>query len=454
MQTPLAGWGNYPSSNCHLTAVETRDDLSRRLEAMARAGLGGPTLVPRGLGRSYGDQATNSGGHVLSCTAMDRYLGFDAESGMLHCDAGVSLEQIIEDFAPRGFFPFITPGTKFVTVGGCIANDIHGKAHHVDGSFVRCVDEISVVLADGRMLTASRSEHADLFWASFGGLGLLGVIVSARIRLRKIETTWFKQRVTLARNLEEMLDAIDTSVESEPYSVAWIDPLATGERLGRGVLTSGDAMAAGELPETHQSRALMITRPSPVTVPFRLPSHTLNRLSLPLVNAAVDFIQARGKSIAHYEKFFYPLDFINHWNRGYGKLGFTQYQFVIPKAEGRVALRPMLDLIAKSGKLPGLNVLKALGPEEGILSFPAEGYTLAIDFPIREGLDALLTRLDEMVLDAGGRVYLGKDAFCRAETFRAMYGAKLDRWLQIKAKYDPHNRFSSDIGRRLGLSGG
>ncbi|HEY6476826.1 MAG TPA: FAD-binding oxidoreductase, partial [Polyangia bacterium] len=318
----LCGWGNNLRADCRLVEPELPGEVG--------AWLDGTGTVARGLGRSYGDAALNGGGQVLGLRRVDRYLTFDGSTGMLTCEAGVSLAQIIADFAPRGWFPMITPGTKYVTVGGCIANDVHGKAHHVQGCFSAAVDAMTVLLASGEVVPATRGQNSDLFWATFGGMGLLGVVLTATIRLRRIETTYFRQRSIKVRDLAEMLSALDEQDRTFPYSVATIDVLATGARLGRGVLTVGDHARRDELPAALGAAPLRVSGPPKLTVPFELPELTLNRLSIRAVNAFIQRTQARAAPFGHYEKFFYPLDMLAHWNRGYGRRGFTQYQFVIP----------------------------------------------------------------------------------------------------------------------------
>jgi decaprenylphospho-beta-D-ribofuranose 2-oxidase len=441
--TRLSGWGANTRADCDLRLPE--------LEAQVRASLDPRGTVPRGLGRSYGDAALNSGGRVLDMTSFNRYLGFDEASGTLSCEAGVSLEHILRDFAPHGWFPMVSPGTKFVTIGGCIANDIHGKAHHVQGSFSTCVDSFTVLLASGEVLTASRSENADLFWASFGGMGLLGVILTATIRLKKVETTYFRQRSICVNDLEGLLAAFQEYDHTFPYSVATLDVFASGARLGRSVLALGDHARLEELPAPLAADPLRVSGPPKLTVPFELPTLALNRLSIRVVNALIQQVQARKSGFSHYEGFTYPLDALAHWNRGYGKAGFAQYQFVIPFEDGPRRLREILTTIISSSELPFLNVLKCFGKQgDGLLSLPREGYTFAIDYPIRKHTAELLKRLDKLVLDAGGRIYLGKDSFLDAATFRAMY-PNLDQWLETKAKYDPRSVFTSDLGRRVGL---
>lgn len=440
--TVLSGWGANHRATCFVELPETLEQARRRLD---RGGS-----IARGLGRSYGDPATNDQRQVLAMTQLDRYLAFDPVEGILDCEAGVSLEQIIADFTPRGWFPMITPGTKYVTVGGCIANDIHGKAHHAQGTFSTCVEQMHILLADGEVVVASRESHPELYWASFGGLGLLGVVVSARIRLRRIESSYFSQQAIEVKNLEHLLEAFETH-DALPYSVAWIDSLAKGARLGRGVLQVGDHARSVDLPSELAANPLKLSGPPIVTVPFTLPELTLNRWTIRALNVVLELVQTRKTEFKHYENFFYPLDAIGSWYRGYGKRGFTQYQFVIPLEDGPTKLRTLLETIASSDQLPFLNVLKRFGPEgPGHLSFPFEGYTFAIDFPIRDGLRSLLARLDAMVVEFGGRIYLGKDSFLDASRMPAMY-PRLDAWRAIKDKYDPQNVFTSDLGRRVGL---
>lgn len=442
--TRLSGWGANLRVDCALREPETPAQVANWLD---RRGS-----IARGLGRSYGDPAINAGRQVLGMRRLDRYLGFDERTGTLVCESGVSLEQIIRTFAPRGWFPMITPGTKMVTIGGCIANDVHGKAHHEQGSFSGCVDTMTVLLADGQIAVASRTENPDLFFGCFGGMGLLGIILTATIRLRRIETTYFRQKSVRVKDLGQLLYTLEEQDRLFPYSVATLDVFATGKQLGSGIVTVGDHARLDELPQTLRATPLRVMPPSHVTVPFELPELTLNRLSMRIINAVILAIQAGARPFGHFEGFFYPLDALLHWNRGYGRRGFTQYQFVIPFSDGERRMREILGATLSGGELPFLNVLKRMGKESGgVLSFPREGYTLAIDFPIRRNTVALLRRLDRMVLNAGGRVYLGKDSYLEPETFRAMY-PEVERWLLTKAKYDPQGVFTSNLGRRLLLA--
>jgi len=438
---PLSGWGNYPVSESVQVMPRNQDELSYNLPKSG--------TIARGLGRSYGDQATNSERLVCDCTKMNHFISWDDVNGILECEAGASLEEIITTFVPRGWMPMVCPGTKFVTIGGAIANDIHGKAHHVDGSFVNCVISFTIMLANGNVLTASRQENRDLFEANFGGLGLLGVILTARLQLRKIETSYFKQKSVKVKNLQEMLAALEKYKDFN-YSVAWVDSLAKGGKLGSGVLTVGDAAELKDLPDSLRKDPLKLHPVSKLRVPFFLPGFLLNTFTIRLLNKLIAFVQNSPKDFVHYEKFFFPLDMINDWNKGYGKRGFIQYQFVIPEAGGAENLYRILEMIAGSGCSPFLNVFKKMGKGQGILSFPFEGYTLAIDFPVTPSLKDFTKKLDAEVLRAGGRLYLGKDSMLDKEMFRAMY-PQCDEWISVKTKYDPENVFSSDISRRLGL---
>ena len=437
----LSGWGNYPVAESFVLKPGFDTDFKKALQK--------DHIIPRGLGRSYGDQAINDS-HVILCTKFNHFLALDEIAGIIECQAGVSLEEIINVVAPRGWFPMICPGTKFVTVGGAIANDIHGKAHHSDGSFVNCVISFTILLADGRIVTASRTENADLFWANFGGLGLLGVILTAKMKLRKIETTWFRQKSVKIRNLDHMLEALDEYDHAYNYSVAWIDALAKGKKLGSGVLALGNAATREDLHGSPASQPLKLHKISKLSVPFFLPSFALNNITVRILNRAIAFVWNSPKELVHYEKFFFPLDMINNWNRGYGRRGFIQYQFVIPEEDGRKNLTEILQMIATSGCTPLLNVFKKMGEGQGMLSFPFKGYTLAIDFPVTKKLFQFTPKLDEKVLQAGGRLYLGKDALLDKEMFRQMY-PKYNEWIAVKAKYDPNNKFCSVISRRLGL---
>ncbi|MFP4506183.1 MAG: FAD-binding protein [Cyclobacteriaceae bacterium] len=441
----IAGWGNFPRAESKLFSARNIPDVKEIVQQEE-------PLISRGMGRSYGDQAINQGKSVLLTRKLCHLLDFDEASGLLSCEAGVSLADIIHTFVPRGWFPLINPGTKYVTIGGAIANDIHGKGHHTDGSFVNCVKDFDIMLADGSIVRASREANQDLFWASFGGLGLLGVILKARIWLRRISTSFFAKKVVKTENLADLLAAFEEYDQQYAYSVAWLDSLAGGSKLGRGVFTAGRPAAVDELPPRFRQNPLQLASNLPLTLPFYLPSFALNTYTVRVLNKVLENVQSRQYPWVHYESFFFPLDAVRHWNRGYGKKGFIQYQFVIPLENGQQNILSLLKMISRSGHAPFLNVLKKFGRgmAESPLSFPMEGYTFAIDFPVRSGLKKLSRTLDQQVCDMGGRIYLGKDALLEQDLFRQMY-PRYTEWLEVKRKYDPENVFSSNLSRRLGL---
>ena len=443
----IAGWGNYPMMNAHVASPRGESDFQEIDQY--------PEITMRGLGRSYGDQSIDPHAVIANTCRFNHFLAFDENEGLLTCQAGVSLAEIITTFAPRGWFPIINPGTKYVTVGGAIANDIHGKGHHRDGSFVQCVRSFTIMVANGTILTASREEHEDLFWASFGGLGLLGVILTATMQLERVETTYYAQKAIRIRGLDEMIESLQAHDQHYRYSVAWINPQARGSRLGEGVLTVGNQARYRNLPNALQQAPLKIHESPRLSVPFFLPNFSLNPVTLKVLNQLIYRMQYHTNPLVHYDKFLFPLDFVHHWNRGYGSRGFVQYQFVVPTESGS-AIRKIMETIAHGKCLPFLNVLKKMGAgadRSPSLSFPQEGFTFAIDFPVTRHLRALTQALDQQVLDAGGRIYLGKDALLDQATFRAMY-PQVEQWRQIKSQYDPDNRFTSAIAKRLGLLSG
>lgn len=444
-----SGWGRYPSHRGHVYRPERLTDVARVLTSGAQ-----PSFISRGLGRSYGDAALNKDGGIISHLRLNRLLAFDAEAGVLECETGISLAEIIKIFLPRGFFPPVTPGTKHVTVGGAIASDIHGKNHHVDGTFAEFLLDFRLQVPTGEIITCSRDERPEVFWATVGGMGLTGPILSARIRLRSVESGFVRADYHKVRNLDEALSAFAESDERYRYSVAWIDCLATGASLGRSVLMqANDATADGVRSERSAPDPLTLPKKRTTTVPFDFPSGTLNRASVQAFNTLFYRKQksATGR-LVDYDSFFYPLDSVGDWNRLYGKRGFVQYQAALPLDGGRAGLRILLERLSAAKRASFLAVLKRLGPANpGLLSFPFEGYTLALDLPNRSGLREFLRELDEITLRYGGRVYLAKDAALTPETFSTMYPGA-EEFRRIQRDLDPEGRLSSSLARRLGLA--
>ena len=441
----LSGWGRYPILDCRLERLRRREDLPALLRR-------GGTLIARGNGRSYGDAALNPE-LTLAMPAMDRMQAFDAETGLLSCEAGVLLADILETFAPRGWFPPVIPGTKLVTVGGMIAADVHGKNHHRDGTFGAHVESLTLATADGEVRECSRRQHAGLFRATLGGMGLTGVILSARFRLRPIETAFILQETLPARSLDETMALFEAS-RGLPYSVAWIDCLARGAKLGRAVLMRGAFMERGALPPRLAADPLRLPPAGRLRVPVDAPSMLLNRASIGLFNGLYyRLARARaGTRPVHFEPFFFPLDRIEAWNRLYGRRGFVQYQCVLPKSESPAGIAALLERVAAAGQGSFLAVLKLFGPAgEGLLSFPMEGYTLALDFPVRNATPALLDALDAITHRHGGRVYLAKDARCAPQRVREGYAGLGDFEAARAAAARAPAKFASALSRRLGL---
>lgn len=450
-QLSLAGWGNYP-------VVDSPTYRPARVSSLSQLiGDTGPKRqIARGLGRSYGDPALAAeAGAVVLCTRLDRMLSFDADQSVLHCEAGVSLEQILEVFVPRGYFLPVTPGTKFVTVGGAIAADVHGKNHHVDGTFGRFVRSMRLMKADGQIVDCSPEHNSDLFHATVGGMGLTGHIVSAELELRSIESAHVHVTYQKAADLDAALAAFADGDERYLYSVAWIDCLASGKSLGRSVLMRGNHADAAEATGAGMSDPLSIAPRRKKTVPINLPSFVLNPLSVRAFNAMFYRMHGDQEKLVDYDSYFYPLDAINHWNRGYGRRGFVQYQPLLPPESSRAGLIEILERLSASGQASFLAVLKSTGAQgDGLLSFPMPGHTLALDIPnTGQKLTSLLNDLDRIVLKHGGRLYLAKDATMTPATFARMYGSGLERFKEVRRQVDPTGRFASHQSLRLGIDG-
>ncbi|MDP1835776.1 MAG: FAD-binding oxidoreductase [Chlamydiales bacterium] len=442
----LSSWGNYPVVTTNVVRPERYRDLFD---------LPDP-YIPRGLGRSYGDAALLSGENVIVTERLDRVLSFDASTGLLQAEAGLTIDDIIKYFVPKGWFPPVTPGTKFVTLGGCIAADVHGKNHHRDGSFGAHVKELELILADGTAQRCSATQNQELFWATVGGMGLTGIISEVSLQLQPIDTAYISTRHCAARNLDEAIKLLSEESSDDKYSVAWIDCLATGKDLGRSVVILGHHAKLDMLPTATRAKPLQIKRPLQLTVPMALPFSAVNRWSVQRFNDLYYSRQSRKTEprLVSFDPFFYPLDAIAHWNRIYGKKGFIQYQFVIPTQKAAEGLRAILDRLASSKRASFLAVLKRFGKQDqGLLSFPTEGFTLALDIAVTDSdLFPFLDQLDQLVLQYDGRVYLAKDARMKADMFRAMY-PRYQEFQLIKAKVDPKNRIRSDLSQRLQIGG-
>lgn len=447
---PLAGWGRYQPRSCAVYRPERRAEVAELLDAGAER-----PFIARGLGRSYGDTAVNATGSVIDLSRYNCMIQFDLETGVLECEGGVSLAEILDTFVPRGFFLPVTPGTKFVTVAGAIANDVHGKNHHLDGTFSNFVESIDLWTPARGVLTCSPEENSEVFWATVGGVGLTGLILRARLRLRRVESAYVRVDYQRCAHLDVALEAMDTSDNDYRYSVAWVDCLASKGSLGRSVLMRGNHAVTSELPAKLASAPFRLPKRPTLAVPLDFPGFALNSWSITAFNTLFYAANRDAKDkLVDYDKYFYPLDGVLQWNRMYGKRGFIQYQATFPKEE-KAGLVKMLEHLASARRASFLVVLKCFGAAgRGLLSYPTPGYTLALDIPNRRGLEAFTRELDQILLDHGGRLYLAKDAVTDPETFAAMYGEDLAKFRELQGTLDPQGVLRSDMSRRLRLTEG
>ena len=435
----ISSWGNYPKVTAETSSFHIEEQLTPLVQ-------NGADIIARGMGRSYGDSALAL--HAISTLPHNRIISFDEESGLITCESGVTLETILDELVPRGWFLPVTPGTKYITVGGAIASDVHGKNHHTEGTFSEHVISLRIMLADGSVVDCSPTENETLFRATCGGMGLTGIILSAVFRMKKIESAWIKLKEIRASGLRDLMSLFEASVESD-YSVAWIDCQKRGGDMGRGVLMLGEHATKGELPLGREPLAL--PRKTRLTVPFFLPGFLLNRYSVTAFNNVYWSLHGGAERLVDYDTFFYPLDFVGSWNRIYGRAGFLQYQFVLPRESSMNGISEALREVARSGNGSFLAVLKLFGAEnKNILSFPMEGYTVALDFPVSGKSFRLLDRLDEIVVANGGRIYLTKDARMPRDVFRKGY-KRAEEFLDLRRSGGGHSRFISLQSGRLGI---
>jgi FAD/FMN-containing dehydrogenase len=427
-------WGMYPNIKNTVFKFDKKEALKQVIDTYDE-------LIPYGNGRSYGDSALSS--HIIAVRPKDYFISFDKKNGLLHVQAGVLLSEILQSYVPRGWFLKVTPGTKLITVGGAIASDIHGKNHHIEGCFSECVKEFDIMLSDGKVASCSKETMPELFKATCGGMGLTGVILGAKIYLKKINSQYIDQITIKTKNLRETFDAFE-EYSSQPYSVAWIDCLAKKNNIGKCVLMVGDFRDDGKLDY----------KPKPQrSIHFNFPSFVLNKWSVRAFNWLYYGKAKKGisRQKVDIDTFFYPLDAIGHWNRIYGKKGFTQYQFILPKVTSYEGLEEILSVISKSGKGSFLAVLKLYGKaNDNWLSFPIEGYSLALDFKIEKGLFELLNELDKIVIKYHGRIYLTKDARVSKETFEKGY-PQVGTFRRYRKENKMDTKFQSLQSKRVGI---
>jgi FAD/FMN-containing dehydrogenase len=428
----VGSWGNVVRAEHSLVRLQSRNDPFPHID-------GADTVLPYGNGRSYGDSCLNVGAGLIQTRGLDRFIDFDRQTGVLTCEAGVLLADILQIAIPAGWFIPVTPGTCYVTVGGAIANDVHGKNHHGFGTFARHVRRLELLRSDGQRITCSASENPEWFAATAGGLGLTGVVTWAQLQLRRVPGPLMDVETIRFHNLQEFLALCADSDTRFEYTVAWVDCLGRGKQLGRGLFQRANH---AETPAQVRAQRRQLA------VPFMPPFSLVNAASLRIFNTAYYHLPAadRRRARIDYAPFFYPLDGILHWNRLYGPRGLYQYQCVIPGAAGPDATAQLLRAIARSGQGSFLAVLKMFGPlgSPGMLSFPREGITLALDFPNTGArLERLFGELDAIVREAGGRLYPAKDGRMPGNLFRSGF----PRWQEFSQYIDP--RCSSSFWRRV-----
>ncbi|MEJ7585079.1 MAG: FAD-binding oxidoreductase [Acidimicrobiales bacterium] len=445
----LTGWGRTAATGADVVRPLGVRELEGCFDDAPDRGV-----IARGLGRSYGDAAQNAGGRVVDTTLVDDVAWFDPEAGRIRVAAGASLDGLMRALVPRGWFVPVTPGTKFVTVGGAVASDIHGKNHHRYGSWCDHVSELTLLTPADGPLRAGPDRDPDLFWATAGGMGLTGVMVDATVNLTPIETSRLVVDTDRTADLDDVMALMESGDADYPFSVAWIDLVATGASIGRSGLTRGRFARREELDSRAASLPLAFAPRAVAAVPPVVPPRLLNRSSIRAFNE-VWYRKApvhRREELQSITRFFHPLDLVQDWNRLYGRPGFLQWQFAVPLAAGET-LRRIVETLSGVACPSFLSVLKRFGPANpGPISFPGPGWTLALDLPtVVDGLGPLLDRLDEEVVDAGGRVYLAKDSRLRPELLGAMY-PRLDEWRKVRDRVDPTGVLRSDLSRRLGLA--
>lgn len=431
----LSGWGRS-----YVPGSEVRgEDLAK----LSSRGL----PLSRGLGRSYGDSSLPAAGDLrtLGTTLADRILSFDEQTGVIRVEAGLCLAELNRLYLPRNWFTPVTPGTKFVTIGGMVASDVHGKNHHVAGTFGRHVRSLLVRTGAGELVECSRERNTELFLATIGGMGLLGHILEVSFQMEKIPSPWIYTESYRIDGLDELLFRIKEDGKTWPMTVSWCDTVATGKNMGRGILFVGRWATPDEAPSGIPPRRAAIK------MPLTLPSGLLNRFTIGIFNELVfrSHWKKKKTAVVDPDGYFYPLDSIQHWNRGYGEAGVTQHQSVIPVESGPVGIRAMLETLAQTGTASFLTVVKDCGLEgDGVLSFPKPGMSLALDLPIKKNTQEVIDRLNRTVIEHGGRVYLTKDGFTRADDFRQME-PRLSQFLELRKKYDPSAALRSGQSERL-----
>lgn len=429
----IYGWGRYSEVNAEVLEPKKKTDIKFFIKK-------NKTIIARGLGRSYGDSTYNN--VVIKTASINHFVNFDSKNGIITCEAGISIHKINEFTIPKGWFIPVTPGSGYVTIGGAMANDIHGKNHHLEGTLSNYILSADLITNDGETITISNNKNTDLFRATCGGIGLTGIIFTITIKLKSISSSLIKNTIIKTNSLEDTCEQFESNFSCS-YSVAWIDCLKKGRGIGRSLLFIGE----------HVKNDILVNDfKKPKYIPIKFCSLFLNKYSIKIFNA-INYYKNQNKSINQISlnNYFYPLDSILDWNLLYGKKGFIQYQFVIPKKNGIKILKKILNIISEKNCPPFLAVLKLLGPQnKNYLSFPMEGYCLALDFKIYNNLLQLINILDKIIIDNGGRIYLAKDTLMNKNTFRICY-PNWGKFQEIRSKYKTIGKFTSLQSKRLGL---
>lgn len=424
----VTNWGNFPIVEKEMKSDDSFDKIKDFI-------LTHNEVIARGNGRCYGDASL--GESIFSTKKLNKFISFDRLNGIIECESGVLLSEVLEISVPQGYFLYVTPGTKFVSVGGAIASDVHGKNHHAEGCFSEYVTEFKLMIENGEIITCSREENSEKFWATIGGMGLTGIILSAKFKLKNIESAYIRQESIKADNLDEIFRLFEES-ENWTYNVAWIDCLQTGKNIGKSILMRGEHAFPHELPQNLKEKPLRLKKKFEPTVPFYFPGFVLNKFTVKIFNLLYFKKQTKKevKNIVDYETFFYPLDVVNDWNKIYGKSGFIQYQMVIPKEKGKEGMKKILETIARSGNGSFLAVLKLFGKNnpEAYNSFPMEGYTLALDFRVNSKLKMLIGKLDDIVQEFGGRIYLTKDSMSKSSLTNYLRNIQNSKFVSLQHK--------------------
>ncbi|GAB3285978.1 FAD-binding protein [Parasphingorhabdus pacifica] len=445
----LSGWARTAPTTARVISTPDVDAIARAVHEADERGV-----IARGLGRSYGDPSQNAGGTVIDMTALNRIHDIDPDNAIVDVDAGVSLDQLMRAALPYGLWVPVLPGTRQVTIGGAIGCDIHGKNHHSHGSFGNHVLSMDLLTADGQVRTlAPEGETADLFWATVGGVGLTGIVVRAKVRMKHTESAYFVVDADRTKDLDETMELFSNGSDMNyDYSMAWFDAISTGANMGRSAFSRGSLAKLDELPQKLRHDPLKFDAPQLLTFPDVFPNGLANKLTFSTLSEVwyrKTPKQSRGQ-IQNLTAFYHPLDMFGEWNRAYGSKGFLQYQFIIPFHE-QEALRGLVRHIAESGHVSFLNVLKRMGEgNRAPLSFPVPGWTITVDFPIKDGLHRFCEELDERVLGVGGKLYFAKDSRTTPDMIQQMY-PRLDEWRKVRASVDPEGIFHSDLSRRLAL---